>query len=53
MTEMRWVEPLFLPAPQDLWESMKNLVIHLPEDMQTFVRAATGQCMIQAFEDRR
>jgi ABC-type nitrate/sulfonate/bicarbonate transport system permease component len=33
VTEMRWVKPLFLPAPQDLWDAMKNLVIHLPEDL--------------------
>jgi ABC-type nitrate/sulfonate/bicarbonate transport system permease component len=33
VSEMRWVKPLFLPAPQDLWESMKTLVVHLPEDL--------------------
>jgi len=33
VTEMHWVKPLFLPAPQDLWEAMKNLVVHLPEDL--------------------
>lgn len=33
VTEMHLVKPLFLPAPQDLWTSMKNLVGHLPEDL--------------------
>lgn len=33
VTEMHWVKPLFLPAPGDLWESMKALVVHLPEDL--------------------
>lgn len=33
VSEMRWVRPLFLPAPQDLWNAARNLVVHLPADL--------------------
>lgn len=33
VTEMHWVRPLFLPAPQDLWAAATSLVVHLPEDL--------------------
>lgn len=33
VTQMKWVEPLFLPAPQDLWRAFTNLAGNLPKDI--------------------
>lgn len=32
-TELRWVTPLFLPTPQNLWVAVQNLAINLPGDL--------------------
>lgn len=33
VTEMRWVRPLFLPSPQDIWFAFQTLFTNLPGDI--------------------
>lgn len=33
VSEMKWVKPLFLPTPQDIWGAFQNLVDNLPADL--------------------
>ena len=33
VTQMRWVEPLFLPPPQNLWMAVINILPNLPGDI--------------------
>jgi ABC-type nitrate/sulfonate/bicarbonate transport system permease component len=33
VTEMKWVEPLFLPSPQNLWTAFKNILPNLAGDV--------------------
>lgn len=33
VTQMKWVEPLFLPSPQNLWTALKNILPNLPGDL--------------------